>query len=299
MTQVGRGPARLALPTLVLGLAAMIALPASSSVAKPFFVNVPTVKANNGYKASVIAGGSVPGPYVALEVRKGGARAAYEGNRAKVKVSRLSVSIGPRGTVNLKVRSKSKPKAIPVPKKCTGKPGKRFRVTYKGTIRFNGEGGFTKVNVKKAKGTITYNPVIKKCKGNNNPGPEREYAGFYVYDSFDADGRTHLVYANGSRRNTSASKAEFFASTHEDHAKYSVFRSVFVKNRPTSSLVFDTPYTTSSITPGTSWFSGTATLNGDSGTPTGNLMVHFPGRRNISLGGGPSALATFEIFSSS
>lgn len=284
----------LALPALII---ALFAIPATASAAKPFFVSVPKIKASKGYTGSIFASGGGPMKYASLQVRKGGGNATYDSlGKVKVTSKKVVFALGARGKVTLTVKSAAKPKSIPVPKRCTGKAGKRINVVYKGSVKLTGEDNFTKINAKKLKGTISFMPQIKSCKpGGGGGGPKpKQHAYFSINSSVETDDGSFFTYVSAARRTVANAKTNVYANIFESHTGYVVFRNVYIANRPASALAYNSPYTTSTLTPGSSSFSGSATLVGESGTPTGNLVVNYPGRPGVEVIT-PGAEAWFSI----
>ncbi|HEX6603086.1 MAG TPA: hypothetical protein VF030_10635 [Solirubrobacterales bacterium] len=151
---------------LVCALVALLALPAGAG-AKPGYVVKPKslrlslgLPASNGYSATITTEGH---RQVSIQVFKGSLSATYT---ALGRVSRkgIEADFGDFGRVSLRFKSKSRftprgPLAgLPLPdslrQECRGKKAVGERGMFEGSVSFEGERGYTKIDARRLKGKV-------------------------------------------------------------------------------------------------------------------------------------------------
>ena len=137
---------------------ALAALPASAAARDSFVAQRPgnvvrlSVHGSHGYRISVTNRGAKG--RVVLTAQKGGTRAIYSVH-GRVTGHRIEGNFGKLGKISVRFQpSSQKPKRRRVQKDCKGKPTTVQAGRFVGTIRFDGEEGFSSVTVTSAHGTV-------------------------------------------------------------------------------------------------------------------------------------------------
>jgi hypothetical protein len=137
---------------------AILALPPGASAKAPLGKEAPTVTAtmsvpaSNGYSITVMG----TSRYVVLLAEKGSVFAVYQ-VPGRVTRKGLRANFGRFGRVSVRFKRIGRPKAIernPSARGCKGRGPVQESGRFEGTIRFRGEGGFTEVTAKSAKGSV-------------------------------------------------------------------------------------------------------------------------------------------------
>jgi hypothetical protein len=139
---------------------------------------------------------------------------------------------------------------------------------FTGTIRFHGEGGYTRLNMRRIKGLVTVVPK-RICSLPFAPGARR------VTTLQASVQRGHSTIGFAADKSSAHSRTTFYATTTEQRGRILIERSVSSKG-PASAFAFDSALTTANVLPGAP-FQGEAryeaSANGDSGTWLGPLSV--------------------------
>jgi len=239
-----------------------------------------TLSGSNGYAIGVtgqpVKGSSASVSLTASNPHGNATYLADSGSTATVTAKAVKASFDQFGKVNVKFHAKRTKMAKP-PKGCTGKKAKEKVGTFKGTIKFKGEGNYTSVNAKSAKGTVV-SPKWHCHNGATKPAT--------ILDAYQPTqiGPAPLQFT-AIKRNSS-SKASFLASTFEykfgSGGSVGITRGVFVNAPASSTFSFNPGLTSANVNPPAP-FSGSAQFA--SGKWTGSLKASFPGRSNVGLTG--------------
>lgn len=208
---------------------------------------------------------------VAISVRKKGASTSYI-KRGKASANRLKAKFGKYGKVNVRFKKKGKVRKV-LPPECTGTPDKVQRGVWRGVVKFKGERGYTKVNIKRARGVVT-KPGVQECELGDGNG---DYASLSAFKN--VGDKSWSFYAD-KRVDVPNSRPTFMATVVESVGKVDVVRSLFQRGNSgqfTYSSVED-----AQVKP-KGYFSGQGTLSGESWT--GNLKGKFPGKGRVGLAG--------------
>jgi hypothetical protein len=303
-----RGPGR-----LLVGFAwaaALLTVTASSADAKPgYFVLSPsaylgfTVQGSNGYKIEVTRIGKEVEVWVG---RRGGGLAKYQAP-AQTRRGTIKANLGKLGRLDLQFDAKSIEIDRSGPKGCRGEPSVYELGAFSGTMRFQGEGGYTRFSAKRIQGWISHNPreVCKKPDWllpdpgkSHKPAKETdEGTGREIKAVGAAMSSSHRsVYVRftsivvpprpGQRR---LSLAVAKAEVHERRGRVAIERSNLIlagenalllgppSRSPTATLTLPPPFAGS----------GTYSISPE-GTPiwSGSLRVHLPGAALALAGAG-------------
>lgn len=166
---------------------------------------------------------------------------------------------------------------------CGGKSYAFDSGSYEGTIRFNGEEGFTSVEATSAKGDLGF-LIDLLCPGisGGSGGPFLPGAELNAYVGSSRRGAHVRVV-----KNQPTAAAHYGAGVSEVHEGVSISRFANAVE-PASTFVFDSKVQTATLRPSPP-FSGTGRFN-RAASPTnrwsGNLTVDLPGRAGVKLNGG-------------
>jgi hypothetical protein len=243
-----------------------------------------TLEATNGY--TLLVSGSAGSKSLLMMATKGrggtGATVSYSVT-GSVSTTRLKGSFGPVGEVDVEFE----PRRTTV--RSIGKPCKASRKqatttgVWRGTIRFKGERGYSKVTAKSAKGAvITYPPMT--C---TSPPKVRNV---YLTATSGGSGSQALSV---SRRGTTT---HFGAGIGETRGKVTINRSVSVGS---GTFSYDSGLTSATVATEAGPFSGRGRYTetgGNTGTFTGDLSVAFPGLAGRVPLAGPTFLGTLSSF---
>ena len=140
---------------------ALLTLPAVASLAAAkdsFVAQTPgtlvklSLNGSHGYRISVSNGGAKR--RVILQARKGGSRAIYSVH-GRANANRIQGNFGKLGKISVRFQpSSQKPEKRWVHKDCKGKPTTVQAGRFVGTIRFEGEEGFSSVSATSAQGIV-------------------------------------------------------------------------------------------------------------------------------------------------
>lgn len=255
-----------------LALAAAMLLP-SAAAAGRFEFMVIKPEASKKHRAEIFAAGD----FASFDLRKKRRLASY-GVDGETTERKMKAKFGSFGTVDVSFKRNGETKKVDVPKNCRGKPGKRFFGVAKGTIRFDGEGGYTRVHTKRARGYWEVSPKITDCKA----GGARWIELFAFSDPVGF----------GSSVRTSGGKPKHSAHTFERKGKVSIFRFASARGPRFS---YDEEYSKATVDPPTP-FKGSAKFKAapttdEPGTFEGDLKLSFLGRKRVKLAG-----SGFEAF---
>lgn len=226
---------------------------------------VPLARAKGTKNWKVLVAGY--GETVTIDVLKKNASANYTA-KGKVSPTRLRAKFGKLGKVNLRFVKRGKIRKQK-PRGCTGTPNKIQRGVWRGVLRFKGEGGYTKVRVKSAKGTVT-KPGNLNCGGNGG-GDGHTYVSLQAYKDTAKGGAT---FSAQKRADAPNARPTFTASTYEQKGKLTIGRVAFVRGKRNQ---FTYTLTGQAQVKPKGSFSGQASLDGSDWT--GNLKVKLPGKR--------------------
>lgn len=260
-----------------------------------------SLRASNGYRITV---SGEPGRgsknEIELSVERGGEGATYYAPGTLTPTS-MKASFGNLGEVSLHFRPSSKVRRVKIPKRCLKKrpPLVTARLgTFVGTIRFRGEGGYTKLSAHRAVGglgdPLAITPKKLTCqKPVTKAQAERELG--EVALSASARGEGIVFQASGLPVQFLGSKIAgmpmpgqdrylFLVIAAEKAEGMSILRSAGSVG-PAADFVFDNALTAATLTPPAP-FTGTASFQraaDGSTTWTGNLSAPLPGLGAVNL----------------
>jgi hypothetical protein len=215
-----------------------------------------------------------------LTASRNHAAAIYD-HRGRATARVLKMDLGNFGRISTRFHAKKTVRQS-APRHCTGHRRKVKKGVFKGTIKFRGEHGYTKVRARKARGTVSFGPPFLCGTGEPTQGTALSY--FDDPTSFRAE------------RGDGSSRAFFSATTHNQAGAVSIFR-ILSLSGPASDFTFAGDYSSADVTPPAP-FSGQGHYTGDamsnSGTLNGNLKAFFPGKGRVPLAG-PAFLGHFML----
>lgn len=211
-----------------------------------------------------------------------GGRATVDGAKASFgRFGKLAVRFLPSGKV----------RRSPVPEFCSGNPEfTRFGV-FEGTIRFRGEGGYTEVDISRARGSVSATPrqVCHFPKREDRPdgqrGPRKQPKALLA-TTLTATQASMGIDLSAVRSEQNPTAAILIATSIEPAGHVSVFRRAFVAASK-DVFAFDPALNTATLTPPYP-FAGSATFQRIDDYTTrweGPLTVSFPGRPDVALTG--------------
>jgi hypothetical protein len=268
-----------------------------------YYCNVEfSVAAGNGYRIAVSGevGTNRNAPDdVTLSASRGDVSVNYLGH-GKLTSSQMTASFGRFGRFSVRFRPSGKVRRVTVPKACVKDrpPVVMARLgTYVGTIRFEGEGGYTKVLAHRADGGIGDPLAIKpklECERGSVAAQIREAQTIRL----SANAKTPeggidfgawagpALPINSGPSTVPGDPYTFLAVAIQRAGGVSIVRSV-AATAPAADFVFDSTLDAATVAPPVP-FSGSATFqrNAD-GTIgwTGSLAVSFPGMPDVPLVG--------------
>lgn len=221
-------------------------------------------------------GGFINASPNALNDDKNVAYSLYHVTDAKVTKTEFVARFGSFGRVNADFKPTDDPKTIPVPSGCQGEPGKVTKGVFKGPIEFKGEGGYTSVDLDRAKGRSMKNVQIDHCR----PPKTHEAVALAAGNGFPAPGFSAV-------RKLGSANVVFGANVSHTVGDVEISRLVnrvgpsrqFTYNNSLSAAHVDPPAPFS----GEANFKETGAWGPDTGTFTGSLQVSFPGEKNVRL----------------
>lgn len=273
------------------------------------------VSATNGYSASFDFSGRtasvetwrIPSPDVLLTVTYL-SRSRIEGNRVRAR-------FGSRGRVAVEFRKSGKVERRWPPRRCEGEPRVTRPGVFVGTIRFNGEGGYTSLDAIRAEGNVRVLPRWR-CKKRNERsleihplrsrlaspsafdrvplGLDPEAERFTVLDA-EADDRSTSFTVRATRLRGRPGSTVFLARRSESRPSLYIIRFAAARGSD-ETFRFDEALSTASAAPPAPPFAGTADFIRDSGKVCvrypcdrsswlGPLSVDFPGADDVPLAG--------------
>jgi hypothetical protein len=255
----------------------------------PFFRSGFVLKAD-GYRVGVSTFGSA----VFLEVwrgRRGNRIATSYMARGVARPERLQATFGNFGKVKMHFRPSRHRTWVGQRRSCRG--ANRFikkHGTFRGNLRFRGEGGYVTVRVHRARGAVVIPaPKCRKRRGRGGPNfnPFEPRAGLlsFVREGIDAT----VFLALEGRHNT-----QFVASTEDSRPHVAIVRIAVLRKH--SPIRIDEALTTAKLAPPAP-FHGTARYRAypDGATTwSGDLSVNFPGAPRFPLTG-PSWETFLEV----
>lgn len=228
----------LAVAALTLGLAPTQAQPAPGPERAPQAIDaLPSVRAkgSKGWRIDVFAGVL---DRVVLRAAKGkqakngliyttyAVSGTATGKRLKARLGRL-------GKINLRFKGKKTRRQLP--RGCRGTPNRITRGIWRGVLRFKGEHGYTKVNVRKARGTVL-KPGRMECDDGGGPPGAQEAFLTVTHGAFD-ETTTSLTVTKALRDGASP---RFFVLRDEESGKVSINRVASYVGKP-AEFTFSTP----------------------------------------------------------
>ncbi len=260
---------------VVLAGGACMLLLAADSQAKSVDYPYVSVKGSKGYSISVHK--AEGGVGLSASGKKGGASYSVKGTATKKK---LKANFKGFGKVDLEFEPKGKAKTQKPPKGCTGPSSKSQEGLWVGTIKFTGEGGYTKVNGSvRAKGSVnTSSDKPLECKPEPNPKPKPPKPCWGVSGN---KGKTWF-----SASQTKGEKASFYANTSSTSKGVKISR---YTSGSGGTLAVEGGGETATLKPPAP-FSGSGTLA--DGVLSGTLKVKFPGATTKLTGFKASAWET-------
>jgi hypothetical protein len=265
-----KAAAALAVGALALGVA-----PAQAAV---YFPEI-SAKGTNGYKISVAG---LKGEGVSLAAVKGKARknalfANYSVRGGDGSRQRLRADFGRFGRVDMRFVPKGDARKKKIPRGCTGKPDIVQPGVWKGVLKFEGTNGFTKVNVRSARGKVTRFGNWR-CKGRDKGDDER----FLTLFAQRKRGKKRTIFTVDKADRPSA-KPSFSAAQLFKVGKVRVSLSAFYRGRPDQFMyTAPDPNANADVSP-KGPFSGEARYR--AGKWHGNLRVKLPGLKRVKLTG--------------
>jgi hypothetical protein len=219
---------------------------------------------------------------LSVTLARAGEEAVY-GPEAKFENGRLTSSLGGLGKVSLRW----------VPRKVYFRPpgagceGGRNRIEVGaliGTLRFEGEHGYTGAVRHRIPATLTHRPP-QKCA--EEPIRWIDHRGGFSVGGYLFDRPTLSSILFSAERTSPSGAGKFVALTSELHRHMTVGRIVEAKG-PAASVAIKSDLSAATVEPAGP-FSGTASFVADSGKQTGSwlgdLTVSFPGRPDVPLAG--------------
>ncbi len=279
-----------------LSLAVALATSAAGAAALPsgLFGSGPefALRAPGGYRLSVSRGEHHE---VSLSIRRGSATTTYSAP-GRATVRRVDARFGRFGRIAVSFEPSGRTRRIPPLIGCKGKPALSHRGTFRGTIRFHGEGGYTTVEADSARGTVTTNPA-RHCRGKGatpgpKPGPPEEGTDGPVF-LFAGCGDTSFFAVGGHSTSAPApvfpDEFEFTGiggGSKERVGSVSISRYALLFGAPRSAFGYDEAMKTATVKPPPP-FHGKASLSTDAAGGhhwEGNLSASLIGK-DVTLAG--------------
>lgn len=272
-------------------LLAAMALSASPVAAKPGYFNVSaeqvrqlTIKSTHGFRITITR---VSGR-VELTASNGNTAAIYVVRSAKIPTDRIEATFPGLGEVS--VRFHPSGRVHREPGFCERRPSFRQSGIFSGTIRFEGEQGFTRINLDKAPGFV-FRSFKEACKGSGESDSEAKAPPSYsLTERARSQGRT-LVFTATKSADTMAldRSANYFVSQWERrHGMLSV-RVAFAQADRDTFAIAGPPFRPESATIAPPLpFTGAASFQASPGALAkweGTLAVELPGVGSVPLTG--------------
>lgn len=239
------------------------------------------VKGSNGYSLFVFGAPAHKGQPATVGIFVLGKRsgAIYEVPATVTKTS-MQASFGAPGEIAVTFHPSGQAKRVRP--SCGGKSFAFDSGSYEGTIRFNGEEGFTSVEATSAKGDLGFliNILCPGISGGSG-GPFLPGAELNAYVGASRQG-AHVKVV----KNQPSAAAHYEAEVSEVHEGVSIGRFANVVE-PAGTFVFDSKVKTATLHPSAP-FSGTGRFNRAAPPAnrwSGDLTVDLPGRAAVKLNG--------------
>lgn len=286
----GQARARASLPLLLAAL--VVAGLAASAVAsaKPGYVTYPaerirqlTVKGTHGFRITItrIAG------RVELTASNGNTAAIYVVHSAKNPTDRIQATFPGLGEVSVRFDPSGRVHRAPGGF-CGNRPGFGQSGIFRGLIQFEGEQGFTQINVGNAPGSVSgsFKEVCKGSRGSDSEVP-RDYL---LEEKARSQGGTTLFEAMKSSDASSPDLSARYFASHWDrqYGMLSVRVASAQADRDTFAIGGSLFRPESATLTPPSPFSGTASFRASPGTLAqweGTLAVELPGVGSVPLTG--------------
>jgi hypothetical protein len=277
---------------------ALAALPAAASAKPGYYVSEPSifstldVRGSHGYRITVLG----LGKHVSILAFKGGASASYS-VRGKVTEERLQARFGNRGRVSMRLQP-TEPPEEESEGECKGKAPATQKGVFRGTIRFRGERGFTRVRAAQARGVVyrSYRQVCKRRR-HEPPPPKLSEIPSSSLSAVSSRGQWAPWFSAFKeepakpRPNFSSSleEANYIAASAERRGRMTIYRSAGVTAPAETFTVtpLGTQPVSATVAPPAP-FRGTASYErGPAGTGawSGDLRVELPGLGEVPLTG--------------
>lgn len=279
-----------------LAAVALLALPASAVARDTFVAQEPatvvslSVHGSHGYRISVTNGEARR--RVVLTARKGNARAVYS-VRGSATGDRIEGNFGNLGRISVRFQpSAQKPRRLRVPRNCRGKPTTIQAGRFVGTIRFDGEEGFSSVAATSAKGVVAskHKLVCAAAAGAS------QSKAFFIGKDFAAvvvDHDRSVLLSTFNTSSSGESTPDGFtlgeAAVTETRGRIKIGRAVEVETEvdPVQASPLGVEPITATIAPPAP-LEGTGSIVETPGSPanwSGDLRVRLPGSGVVALAG--------------
>jgi hypothetical protein len=268
---------------LVLALLAVLLVSAQATAAVAAPKHKPKLAFNVEFRLPKRHGFAVQvysiGEKLGLEVAEVGHRSNFYEVPAFISEHRLKARFGALGLVDLRFRpTHVNPGYAPGPE-CHGCTLRTDRGVFSGTIRFDGENEFFKLDVSRARGRVE---VYEYLPAGGQFIPEEEPGEF---TRLSVESKSEEFQAFAVRRPGEEGPAIFLAGAEEHKAAMRIVREAGVFKGPASAFLVDPKAGTATVQPPFP-FSGSATLaNNPDGSQswTGSLSVELLGVGPVSL----------------
>jgi hypothetical protein len=254
--------------------------------------------AGNGYRIAVtgeVGANSTTPDDVTLSASKGAVTVNYLGH-GRLTSTRMTAAFGRFGSFSLRFRPSGNVRHVKVPSSCVkGRPPVvTARLgTYVGVIRFEGEGGYSRVLAHRADGGLGDPLAIKpklECEGGSPGARRREAQTIRLSASAKtSDGGVSFGAWAGPAYPFKPSRSDpytFLTLANERAKGVDVLRTA-ATTAPAADFVFDSALDSATVAPPAP-FGGSATFQRDldgSTTWSGSLTVSFPGMPSVALTG--------------
>jgi hypothetical protein len=245
------------------------------------------LQGSNGYRVNVSVGDRHG---VTVTARKGGLTSEYSARGARAGKYGADARLGGFGRVKFRFVPTGRERPVAPPPWCEGPRGRSIEGVVKGRIRFTGEGGYTKVVVKRAKAEVETWPKMR-CRFLEGEEPDSgKLTATFLASRDEATPSVLFTMGRYAKRLRPASKQVVFqAHTGLSRNSVRIFHSVSVAADASSFVLLDPKSAPENFTiapppP----FSGTATFQR---TPEsvftweGDLNIQFPGMAPMALTG--------------